>query len=71
MEDGGWKRESHLLILVGDDVRSLKFSGIQLETRHLVSYGRKITLELSRAAGAGNRTIFGIIFDVRNATDGF
>jgi hypothetical protein len=33
---------------VGDDVRSLKFSGIQLETRYLVSYGRKITLGLSR-----------------------
>jgi hypothetical protein len=35
MEDGKWKRESHPLILVGDDVRSLNFSGIQLEIRHL------------------------------------
>ena len=49
MEDGGWKREVHPLILAGDDMRSLKFSGMQLETHHLVSYGRTITLRLSRA----------------------
>jgi len=41
-------------------VRSLKFLGIQLETRHLVSYGRKITLGLRSVAAsrqsAANRT---------------
>lgn len=56
MEAGGWKRESRPLILVGDDVRSLKFSGIQLETRHLVSYGGKITLRLNgRSGGSAER----------------
>jgi hypothetical protein len=47
--DGRWRMEARIAPIdpVGDDVRSLKFSGIQLETRHLVSYGRRITLRLS------------------------
>src|SRR5208282_6356235 len=52
MADGGWKRESHLLTPVGDDVRSLKSFGIQLKTRHLVACGRKPTLGLRSVAAA-------------------